>query len=71
MSFVLVVAWRSPRGTRQVAEFIRAREACGEPGCELTSRAGLETRSVLFYEQYRDQAASRTGASEHFQRLAR
>jgi quinol monooxygenase YgiN len=44
-----------------------------EPGCEayVPCRDPEDSRSFLFYEQYRDKAAFEAhGASEHFQRLA-
>ena len=76
MSFVLVVRMKAKEGeegraveiARQLAEASRA-----EPGCEayVPCQDPEDSRSFLFYEQYRDKAAFEAhGASEHFQRLA-
>ena len=75
MSFVLVVRMKVAEGNEErVAEVIPelAQASREEPGCELyiPCRDPEDSRSYLFYEQYRDKAAfEEHGASEHFQRL--
>jgi quinol monooxygenase YgiN len=75
MSFVLVVRMKAQEGNeeralevaRELAEASRA-----EPGCEayVPCLDPEDSRSFLFYEQYRDKAAfEEHGATEHFQRL--
>ena len=76
MSFVLVVRMTAAEGREgEALEVMRelAEESRKEPGCELylPVRDPENSRSFLFYEQYRDQAAfEEHGGSEHFQRLA-
>jgi quinol monooxygenase YgiN len=76
MSFVLVVRMKVAEGNEnRVAEIIPelAQASRDEPGCEnyIPCRDPDDTRSYLFYEQYRDQEAfEEHGASAHFQRLA-
>jgi quinol monooxygenase YgiN len=76
MSFVLVVHMRAQEGKEQRAlEVARklAEASRAEAGCEayVPCRDLDDSRSFLFYEQYRDKAAfEEHGASEHFQRLA-
>ncbi len=76
MSFVLVVRMKVAAGSEErVAELIPelAVASRSEPGCELyiPCRDPEDSRSYLFFEQYRDKAAFEAhGASEHFQRLA-
>jgi len=76
MSFVLVVRMKVAEGNEdRVAEIIPelARASRDEPGCDLyiPCRDVDDSRSYLFFEQYRDTAAFEAhGASEHFQRLA-
>ena len=75
MSFVLVVRMKVAEGNEEraaeaIAELARASRE--EPGCELyiPCRDPEDSRSYLFFEQYRDRAAfEEHGASEHFQRL--
>jgi len=76
MSFVLVVRMKAKEGTEdRVLEIARelAEASRAEAGCEayVPCRAADDPSALLFYEQYRDQAAfEEHGASEHFQRLA-
>ena len=76
MSFVLVVRMRVAEGNEErVSELVPelARASRAEPGCEqyVPCRDPEDSRSYLFYEQYRDKAAfEEHGASEHFQRVA-
>ena len=76
MSFVLVVRMKVAEGNEErVAELIPelARASREEQGCELyiPCRDPEDSRSYLFYEQYRDRPAFEAhGASEHFERLA-
>jgi quinol monooxygenase YgiN len=76
MAFVLVVRMKVEAGNEaRAAEIIPelAGASRAEPGCELyiPCRDPEDSRTYLFYEQYRDQAAfEEHGASEHFQRLA-
>jgi quinol monooxygenase YgiN len=76
MSFVLVVRMKVAAGNEErAAEIIPelAGASRAEPGCELyiPCRDPEDSRTYLFYEQYRDQSAfEEHGASEHFQRLA-
>ncbi len=76
MAFVLVVRMRAREGAEQEAVAIMrelAEETRKEPGCihYIPVQDPEDPRSLLFYEQYRDQAAFEAhGASEHFQRLA-
>ena len=76
MSFVLVVRMKATEGNeeravevaRELAEASRA-----EPGCRpyVPCRDPEDSRSFLFFEEYRDKAAFEAhGATEHFQRLA-
>jgi quinol monooxygenase YgiN len=76
VSFVLVVRINVKEGLEEEA-VATARELAAatrtEPGCEayVPCRDPENPRSILIYEQYRDQAAfEEHGASEHFQRLA-
>jgi len=76
MSFVLVVHMRAAEGNEEQAlellgELARATRA--EPGCELyvPCRDPEDPRSILLFEQYRDESAfEEHAASEHFQQLA-
>jgi len=76
MALVLVVHMRIAEGNEEraleiVRELTQATRA--EPGCELyiPCLAADDPRSLILFEQYRDQAAlAKHGASEHFQRLA-
>jgi quinol monooxygenase YgiN len=76
MSFVLVVRMTAKEGEDdRVAELARelAEASRAEPGCEayVPCRDPEDSRSFIFYEQYRDKSAfEEHGASEHFQRLA-
>ncbi len=76
MAFVLVVRMRAREGAEEEAVAIMrelADETRKEPGCihYIPVQDPEDPRSLLFYEQYRDQAAFEAhGASEHFQRLA-
>jgi quinol monooxygenase YgiN len=76
MSFVLVVRMKVAEGNEdRVAEIIPelAKASREEPGCDhyIPCRDPDDSRSYLFFEQYRDKAAFEAhGASEHFQRLA-
>ena len=76
MSFVLVVRMQAKEGAEERAlEVMRELAAASrqEPGCEayVPCRDPEDSRSFVFYEQYRDKAAfEEHGASEHFQRLA-
>jgi quinol monooxygenase YgiN len=76
VSFVLVVRMNVKEGLEEEAA-ATARELAAatrtEPGCEayVPCRDPENPRSILIYEQYRDQAAfEEHGASEHFQSLA-
>ena len=76
MSFVLVVRMKAREGEEARAlELMRELAAASrqEPGCEayVPCQDPEDSRSFLFYVQYRDKAAfEEHGASEHFQRLA-
>ena len=76
MSFVLVVRMNVKEGLEEEAA-ATARELAAatrtEPGCEayVPCRDPENPRSILIYEQYRDQAAREAhAASEHFKKYA-